>query len=247
MSDARYPTHLCLQAPVFATNSIIVETGGSAVIVDAGAGVAAAVLQQIEKTGWTPIAILITHGHVDHTWDAAHLSVALGIPVLVSDADRYQFDDPFGLDPAHPERRDDHGMLVRAFGQHGLHPGDFQVPETLHTLGSDEGREALVRIAGLWEGGFRAIPAPGHTPGATLYEFSGAAMSPLVCTGDVLFRSSIGRTDLPGGDHIVMQATLTRLAAEIPGDALIIPGHGPATTMARELGVNPYLRGISGV
>jgi glyoxylase-like metal-dependent hydrolase (beta-lactamase superfamily II) len=81
------------------------------------------------------------------------------------------------------------------------------------------------------------IFAPGHTEGSTFYIADGLALS-----GDVLFAGSIGRTDLPGGDQAIMDATLKRLAKELDPALKVIPGHGPATTVAKELNSNPYWR-----
>jgi glyoxylase-like metal-dependent hydrolase (beta-lactamase superfamily II) len=82
--------------------------------------------------------------------------------------------------------------------------------------------------------------APGHSPGSVLFGLD-AADGPIVFTGDVIFAGSVGRTDLPGGDPSVMAATLAGVVADIDDRARLLPGHGPATTMARERLTNPYL------
>ena len=84
-------------APVFGTNCAVVSAaGGDCVVVDAGAGVADAVTATIERRGLVPRAVLATHGHVDHTWDAAVLCERLGVPLHVHAADVYRLADPFG-------------------------------------------------------------------------------------------------------------------------------------------------------
>lgn len=228
-------------ARIFGTNSVLVVEGGKVVVVDAGAGVSDLVLRTVAAHGWEPLAVLISHGHVDHTWDAAALSDGLDVPVLVSGADRYQFEDPFGLDPRHPERADPAGMLVSVFATYGLTPDQFRMPARLWALGSPEAAETEAMIRETWSA-WRPIASPGHTPGATVYIFGSDGLRPLACTGDVLFRSSVGRTDLPGGNDEQMRSTLAKLVHEIPRDAVVVPGHGPVTTMGQEIVSNPYLR-----
>jgi glyoxylase-like metal-dependent hydrolase (beta-lactamase superfamily II) len=83
----------------------------------------------------------------------------------------------------------------------------------------------------------RALHAPGHTPGSVLY-----LVDEVVLTGDVLFAGSVGRTDLPGGDPPAMTRTLRDVVGRLDTGLTVLPGHGPATTVARELATNPYLR-----
>lgn len=94
---------------------------------------------------------------------------------------------------------------------------------------------------------FRAIATPGHSPGGTSYLALDAAAedpsaAPLALfTGDTLFAGTIGRTDFPGSDPKAMEKSLSRLAA-LPPRTRVCPGHGPATTISRELATNPFLR-----
>ncbi len=243
MTEPTRPEFHVLQADVFAANTTLIVRDNTVVIVDAGVGVTGQVTSLIERNGWDPLGLFITHGHVDHTWDAAALSAALDIPVLIHEADRYYLDDPFGIDPDFPERRDPSRMLVQAFASFGLRPDLFTTPNRIETLGSDAAAESS--IGRVWGGQWRWIAAPGHTPGATIYVFGDEADSaalPLACTGDVLFARSVGRTDLPGGDHRIMADTLEMLCTALRSETLLIPGHGPTTTMGDELAFNPYLR-----
>jgi hydroxyacylglutathione hydrolase len=109
---------------------------------------------------------------------------------------------------------------------------------------------ATLDVAGI---GFRASHAPGHTPGSTMYQTNatstdqGSDAQPVVFSGDVLFAGSIGRTDLPGGDHGEMLESLRRKVLPLPDSVVVLPGHGPSTTMATERATNPYLRQLQEV
>jgi hydroxyacylglutathione hydrolase len=85
----------------------------------------------------------------------------------------------------------------------------------------------------------QVIHTPGHSPGSICYMVGGTLFS-----GDTLFAGSIGRTDLPGGDDRVMQASLARLTAEVTGETRVLPGHGPETTMQAECQANPFLQDL---
>ena len=89
--------------------------------------------------------------------------------------------------------------------------------------------------------GVETIATPGHTPGGVCYYF---ADEKLLLSGDTLFAGSIGRTDLPGGDMPKLMESLKKLAA-FPDDTLVIPGHGPHTTIAAEKRGNPFLRTVA--
>ena len=86
--------------------------------------------------------------------------------------------------------------------------------------------------------GITVIETPGHTPGGVCYFF---AAEKLLLAGDTLFAGSVGRTDLPGGDMATLMNSLTKLTT-LPDDTLVIPGHGPHTTIAAEKRGNPFLQ-----
>lgn len=230
---------LAHRAPVFATNTLVLAPGrgGPAVLVDPGAGVAGAVRASLAQHELTVAAVLLTHGHPDHLWDTTELAGAA--PVHIGMADVERLTDPMSyLGPT----------LGAVFGA----VTSWQAPH--HVVPVADGQE--LRLAGL---GLTAVSAPGHTPGSTVFRVDGAAQlsgptfaeaglsthnGPLVLAGDVLFAGSIGRCDLPGGDERQMRATLTRLAGILPREAVVVPGHGPATTMAHELATNPFLTSV---
>jgi glyoxylase-like metal-dependent hydrolase (beta-lactamase superfamily II) len=207
-------------APLLGTNCYVVaDDEGSCVVIDPGMGAARLVERVLAADGLTPVAVLLTHGHVDHTWDAAVVAEAHAVPVLVHEADAYRLADPLGS----------LGPLGRQIAEQAGFPAGPTLP-VAHPFGAD-GPPGLP--SGLH---LRALHAPGHTEGSTVYLVDDAAL-----TGDVLFAGTIGRCDLPGGDEVAMAMTLRTLAGLDPATRLL-PGHGPASTLAAELATNPYLR-----
>lgn len=217
-----------LEAPLLgATCSLLVDDAGHLVVVDAGGGVADRVVRIAAERGWTPVAVLATHGHVDHTWDAGTLCRSWGVPLHVHEADAYRLADPFGtLGPLGPQLRDMAGL-----------PAPVDLP-SVATFAAAPG-EVVPLDLGVDEP-VQALHLPGHTEGSTafLVEADGSSVA---LTGDVLFAGTIGRTDLPGGDDGVMATSLRQLAG-LPGSTAVVPGHGPRSTIAAELRTNPYLR-----
>jgi glyoxylase-like metal-dependent hydrolase (beta-lactamase superfamily II) len=260
-------------APVFATNCcVLVSDDGDCVVVDPGAGVAADVIALIEKNAWNCVGVLATHGHADHTWDAAELCEHFEVAFHIHADDAYRLDDPIGTlaTPGTMPTESVGVAIASMIRQHGLadyrKPANvetFTIPSTSATSGPagpdlqspssstglaapdsprHAGRESQHLASGTLKLGsieIGLVHAPGHTQGSTLYLFDG-----LVLTGDVLFAGSIGRTDLPGGDNATMIQTLRALANTLHPSLVVIPGHGPQTTMRQELVTNPYLSRI---
>lgn len=237
---------------VFGANCYVVAPGVGApcVVVDPGAGVAPAVREVVQRHALRPVAVLATHGHADHTWDAAALSTAYKVPLRLHEADAYRLADPLSaLPPAS-------AALTGALVANGFDPSAYQRPDRVETF---SGGEPVV-AADLPDLPVRALPAPGHTEGSTLYRlddtpagesqvigWAAAGSGPeevarTVLTGDVVFAGTIGRTDLPGGDETRMAWTLRDVVGSLPADSLLLPGHGPATTVAVERVRNPFLR-----
>lgn len=156
--------------------------------------------------------------------DAHTVADAYGIPVWIHPADRHLLSDPAaGLSPQA-------GPLVMAlYGSETLpEPSDVREWVDADSYG----------FAGLrWT----VLHTPGHTPGSVLLHASSRRESRLF-SGDVLFRGSIGRTDLPGGSMPEMAASLRDIVVTLPYDLAVLPGHGPATSIGRECATNPYLQ-----
>lgn len=199
----------------FGTNTYVVTASGEnpeAFVVDPGKDSRVQVQKLIDDAGARLAAVVLTHGHIDHTRDCAEF----GVPVYI-----------------HP---DDEVMLDPKWGA----PGDFgrifevdsmKQPDELRHLKAGE----TMTFAGM---DFRVVHAPGHSPGSSLLI---AADEDVVFAGDVLFAGSIGRTDLPLGDPAAMDRTLAGPVWELDDALTVLPGHGPATTVAQERAANPYL------
>jgi hydroxyacylglutathione hydrolase len=220
--------------------SVLVDDDGSCVVIDAGAGVTDDVLALVAQRELRPAAVLATHGHVDHTWDAGRLSAALDVPVVLHAADVYRLADPFGTlgllgSSGHPSH-DPSGPLAQAIAATGIDPASYEPPRRVEPFGTATDARSADTVLELGSLRIVARHAPGHTEGSTLY-----LLGSLAFTGDVLFAGSVGRTDLPGGDDATMQRTLREVVATLPPETVVVPGHGPTTDIATELVHNPYL------
>lgn len=175
------------------------------------------ILRELGERGLRCAAILVTHSHLDHVGAVGETARATEAPVYTSAGDAE--------------------VLARLDREAwpGFGPFPAHVAE-----GRLDPAEPLV-LAGI---GIRVLATPGHHPHAVSLLLTGPAGDAVVVPGDVLFAGSVGRTDLPGGDAATLTRSLARLVAEADPDAPVLPGHGPATTIRRELAANPFLVGL---
>lgn len=256
-----------LTAPVFGTNCYLVSAGeaGPCVIVDPGGGVADDVRSTVRRLKLEPVAVLATHGHVDHTWSAGELTREYGVALHVHDRDAYRLQDPFGslerpgTGGSGLVQSLTSGPLGAALAASGCAPQDYQEPAQVESFLPDGAAVSVLELGGL---SIRATHAPGHTEGSTLFLFDGVpsqgsslpsqgnrfitgsaaeGTGATALTGDVLFAGTIGRTDLPGGDGATMAQTLRDVVGKLADHTLVLPGHGPASRMREEKMSNPFL------
>jgi hydroxyacylglutathione hydrolase len=211
-----------------ATNCWVVAPGAGeqCVVIDPGLGVGPQLDELISKYRLHPVAVLLTHGHFDHTFSVLPVCQARDVPAYIHPLDRAQLTDPWtavGLTPGAP-------LL-------GLANLSFAEPDDVIEL--EDG--LAVPLAGL---DFQVHHAPGHTAGSVVFRLGGAAEE-LLFSGDVLFAGSIGRVDLPGGSMAAMLASLSQVVLPMDDATVVHPGHGPSTTIGRERVSNPYLLELS--
>lgn len=167
----------------------------------------------LDEKGLTPVRILGTHCHLDHVGAIAALQERYGCP--------------FTIHPDEQEMLDHLPLQCRMFG----YPEVPLPTQVTHVTDGATLDDAHVPI--------QVIATPGHTPGGTSYH-----VPPLgrVFTGDTLFAGSIGRTDLPGGDHETLLSALRRLVLKLDDAVVVCPGHGPESTIGDERRNNPFFR-----
>ena len=207
------------------TNAWIVAPagpGGDCVLIDAPPD-PDAVLARLAHHRLRLVALLTTHGHVDHVGGIGPVVRAQRRAVAghIHDAGRHTLLDRVGTG----------GALGEALEAQGL---DVRPPELVHDL--DDGER--VSGAGM---SFVAVHTPGHTKGSTCFLLEVEGEAPVLFSGDHLFRGSIGRTDLPGGSFEQLMASMTEKILPMADDVRVLPGHGATTTVGHERRSNPFL------
>lgn len=199
----------------FGTNSYVVRQEGELRAVLVDAGMAvSAILEFIEDRGLTLEAVLLTHGHPDHVVGAAEIAAATGAPVYLHQLDVKMVE----IMPR---------ALLAMLGIDSL-----DVPEEFETL--DDGQ--VLQLAGL---DIQVLHTPGHSPGSVSFLVDGALFD-----GDLVFQSSIGRTDFPGGDFELLLRSVADKVFVLDPDTKLYPGHMGPTTVGWEKRTNPFLTGI---
>lgn len=208
---------------MFATNCWIIapRAGSECILVDPGmTDISAEVQSIVAADGFKPVAVLLTHGHLDHTFSVKPLADGYGISAYIHSEDRRYIADPAGI----------HGpQFVEQL--RGMH---FEEPLKVENLKDG----SILNFLGM---SIRAIHAPGHTRGSLMYLLN----EEILISGDVLFAGSIGRTDLPTGSGSDMRNTLKKKVLPLSDDIRVLPGHGGETTIKYERKTNPYLKELS--
>lgn len=211
----------------FQANCFVLATGeGEAcVVVDPGQDAEEPLERLFAERDLTPVAVLLTHGHYDHTFSVTPVCDGHDVPAWIHPDDRAMLANPLlGLSAEAKE----------FFG------GRLTMREPREVRSLDDGAE--LAIAGL-----RIVVdhTPGHTGGSVVFRpETSDDDAPLLLSGDTLFAGSIGRTDLPGGDTDQIMESLRTKVLTLPDDTFVLPGHGQATTIGRERATNPFLQGI---
>ena len=207
------------------TNAWIVAPsgpGGECVLVDAPPD-PEAIVGRLADQGLRLVALLATHGHVDHVGGVSEVLAAQhhDLPVHLHPADRHMLLDPVGTG----------GTLGRVLAAEEL---DLDPPELLYGL--DDGQR--VSGAGMT---FTAVHTPGHTQGSVCFLLEVEGEVPILFSGDHLFAGSIGRTDLPGGSYEQLMASMAEKILPLDDEIRVLPGHGPTTTIGDERRTNPFI------
>lgn len=211
----------------FAANCYIVASGPGeeCLIIDPGQDAEKGIEEIVGEYRLRPVAVLATHGHIDHIWSVVPVCGARNIPAYIHPADRALLSDPA------------RGLSLQA-GQQLFGGITFSEPDDVAELADGMTLElAGVEIA--------VDHAPGHTPGSVTFRLPAAAQPCTLFSGDLLFAGSIGRTDLPGGDYPAILDSLARVCLTLADETVVLAGHGPQTTIGAERAANPFLAGLA--
>jgi glyoxylase-like metal-dependent hydrolase (beta-lactamase superfamily II) len=209
---------------MYATNCWVIATepGAECIIVDPGMpDVSHQLTEILEKHNLKPVAVIATHGHLDHTFSIQPIADGYGIATYIHSEDRAFL--------AQPEK------LISPEFAATISQMSFLEPQEVREVRNGD----QIELVGL---SFKAIHAPGHTRGSLMFEVS----NEVLISGDVLFAGSIGRTDLPTGSAKEMEETLRKKVLTLDDHLRVLTGHGVETTIAAEKASNPYLKNLVG-
>ncbi|WP_370287965.1 MBL fold metallo-hydrolase [Nocardioides sp.] len=216
------------------TNCYVAATGPGAecVVIDPGKDAASGVADVVREHRLKPVAVLLTHGHIDHMWSVTPVAGTYDATAWIHPGDRHLLADPMaGIS------RESASMLLG---------GDYTFTEPDDVAELADG--ASLELAGLT---FVVDHTPGHTAGSVTFRTpwqapaeGGPDISEVMFSGDLLFAGSIGRTDLPGGDHPTMLRSLATKVLPLADDIVVLPGHGEQTSIGRERATNPFLQDL---
>jgi glyoxylase-like metal-dependent hydrolase (beta-lactamase superfamily II) len=205
-----------LPAGPIPTNAYLLTdpASGKAVLIDAPPGLWPMLGPLLERDGCTLSALWLTHGHWDHTLGAAEVARKASVPILAHRDDRPLLEAP---------------SVMSAFMQPGMVIEPIRVDRWVKDGDTIEVFGQKVAVSHV----------PGHCPGSLMFHFPAEGMA---FPGDALFRGSVGRTDLPGGDSRTLDRSIRTKIYTLPAETVIHPGHGGPTTVGEEKANNPYVR-----
>ena len=208
--------HTFVFNPFYENTYVLYDDSRAAVIIDPGCYEGyeqQELIQFIKDTNLKPVAVWNTHCHIDHVLGNAFCKRQFQIPLLVPIGEKAVLDAV----PAYSSN----------YGFQKYEPAEvdqwIDAPSTL-SFGNTE---------------LEVILAPGHAPGHVMYYHKPTAQ---LLAGDVIFKESIGRTDLPGGDFVTLEKSIKTVVYTLPENVVIFPGHGPTTTVGHEKQFNPFVR-----
>ncbi|TSD47125.1 MBL fold metallo-hydrolase [Rhodococcus sp. KBS0724] len=217
-------------AGMFQTNCYILaqDDACECVVIDPGQDAAEPLFEFLDSKDMSVTAVLLTHGHLDHMWSAREVCERYSAPAYIHPDDRYMLTDPArGIGPT-----------MKDF----IKDMSFVEPDEVIELSDGDSFE----LAGM---SFAVDHTPGHTQGSVVFRTrAGTAEGPvdLAFTGDTLFQGSIGRSDLPGGNHEQLLDSVARKLLILDDATVILPGHGDNSSIGAERSSNPFLVGLSG-
>lgn len=195
---------------------ILSNKDGSCLIFDPGEE-SDKVIQYLIQKKLKPLAILLTHAHFDHIGAVDGVREKFDLPVYIHKKEEKWLSDP------------------------ELNGSQFFIPGQTITARPAEFLITSEKELTLGEFHFKVFETPGHSPGSVSFYFE---HSGIVVSGDALFQSSIGRTDLLGGNHDELLRSIHQKLLVLPEETIVLPGHGPATTIGQEMDSNPFLNGF---